>query len=140
MTTLMKAGGGSGAITPAEYQPGVCNIGPAEIRRRRRVGHVGLAGSVGLLAMLLMADAPPITRLLVAGPAALGASGYLQAALKFCAGYGSRGVLNFGEAGRWTAVGDPEAAAADLRMARRIGLGSLAIGSIAALLTLLLPR
>ena len=30
------------ASTDAEYEPGVCNIGPAEIARRRRAGHVGL--------------------------------------------------------------------------------------------------
>lgn len=45
--------GTTGPRTPAEYQPGVCNIGPAEIRRRRMVGHVGLAGSLGLLAMIV---------------------------------------------------------------------------------------
>ena len=27
-------------VTP-DYRPGVCNIGPAEIARRRRSGHVG---------------------------------------------------------------------------------------------------
>ena len=35
------------------YQPGSCNIGPAEIDRRRRAGHVGLLVTVILLAVLL---------------------------------------------------------------------------------------
>lgn len=29
--------------SPDGYQPGVCNIGPAEIARRRNFGHVALA-------------------------------------------------------------------------------------------------
>ena len=28
------------------YQPGACNIGPAEIRRRRQVGYLGMAVAV----------------------------------------------------------------------------------------------
>jgi hypothetical protein len=31
------------------YQPGVCNIGPAEIARRRRAGHVGALMTIGLV-------------------------------------------------------------------------------------------
>ena len=42
-----------------EYQPGTCDIGPAEIARRRRTGHVGVLASIGLLAALLALDAPP---------------------------------------------------------------------------------
>ncbi len=59
------------------YQPGVCNIGPAEIARRRRAGHVGLGATVILGGGLLAVGAPPLARLLVALPAALAASGYL---------------------------------------------------------------
>ena len=31
----------------SEYRPGVCNIGPAEIARRRMAGHVGLVATLG---------------------------------------------------------------------------------------------
>jgi hypothetical protein len=34
----------SGAVADTGYRPGVCNIGAAEIARRRRAGHVGLLG------------------------------------------------------------------------------------------------
>ena len=77
----------------SSYQPGVCNIGPAEIARRRRSGHVGVLASVVLLVLLVAIDAPPLARLLVALPAAGAASGYLQAWFHFCAGFGSRGRL-----------------------------------------------
>jgi hypothetical protein len=45
------------------YQPGVCNIGPQEIRRRRRAGHVGLvaAASVAIgVAVAIVAVVLPI--------------------------------------------------------------------------------
>jgi hypothetical protein len=127
-------------VPPPEYQPGVCNIGPDEIRRRRNVGHTGLTATVGLLGALLWLDAPPVSRLIVALPAMISASGYLQAALRFCAGYGARGLLNFGPAGQPVAVPDEAAAAADRRKARQISLASFAIGAAVAVVGLVLPR
>jgi len=121
------------------YQPGVCNIGPQEIRRRRRAGHAGLAASVVLLAFLLAAGAPPLARLLVAIPAAMAASGYLQAWLKFCAGFGSRGIFNFGEIGETHEVVDAEAHARDRSRSRQIALASLAIGGVVGTVAALLP-
>ena len=122
-----------------QYQAGSCNIGPAEIRRRRITGHVGLFGAAALLAALVVTDAPAISRLLIAIPASVSASGYLQARLRFCANYGWRGVFNTGEIGDDGQVVDPAARAADRRMALRIGLGSAAIGLTVAIVAALLP-
>jgi len=83
-----------------QYLPGACNIGPAEIARRRRAGHVGLILTVVLAAVLLALDAAPAWRLTLALPAALAAAGYLQAWLRFCANFGFRGVYNFDALGR----------------------------------------
>ena len=47
-----------------DYQPGVCNIGPAEIARRRRAGHVGLVATIALFAILVLVSAPPLARLI----------------------------------------------------------------------------
>lgn len=58
------------AASRMEYQPGVCNIGPAEIGRRRRAGHVGIIAAMALLAGLVAIGAPPLARLLVALPVA----------------------------------------------------------------------
>jgi hypothetical protein len=129
------------ATTEAEvdYQPGVCNIGPAEIRRRRWTGHVGLVATFVLLAVLLLIDAPPLTRLLVAIPAMLSASGYLQAWLKFCAGFAQIGVYNFGERGDTVKVVDSEAHRRDLAKGRRISLAAAAIGAAVAVVAVLLP-
>jgi hypothetical protein len=121
------------------YQPGVCNIGPAEIARRRRSGHVGALASVILLGLLVVFNAPPLARLLVALPAVIAASGYLQAHFDFCAGFGSRGVFNFGPVGPTETVIDPEARARDRAMSRRIGAASVAIGALVGVIAVLLP-
>lgn len=124
----------------ADYRPGSCNIGPAEITIRRRAGHVGAAATLGLLAVLLASDAPRATRLLVALPATGAASGYLQARHRFCAGYGSRGVVSFGAPGDVRDVVDPGARALDKATARRIGRNSALVGLTTAVLALALPR
>lgn len=123
----------------APYLPGVCNIGPAEIARRRRVGHVGLVVSIALLVALVALGVPPWVRLLVALPATLAAAGYLQAWLRFCAGFGFLGVINFGEVGRVDEVSDPASRARDRTRALQIGLASLAIGAAVGLAAVLLP-
>ncbi len=125
--------------TAAGYEPGVCNIGPAEIARRRRAGHVGLIATVGLLAALVLIDAHPLARLAVIVPATISASGYLQARLKFCAGFGQLGVFNLGPLGERTAITDADALARDRRRARQISLTSFAIGIAVGVVAVLLP-
>ncbi len=124
---------------PVEYQPGVCNIGPAEIARRRRAGHVGFVATIVLFAVLVAISAPPIARLVLVIPAAVSASGYLQASLKFCAGFGARGIFNFDQVGTTAQVDDAAARALDKAKANRIGLASFAIGILVALIAVALP-
>lgn len=123
-----------------DYRPGACNIGPAEINRRRWTGHLGAAATIVGGALLLALDAPTWMRLALFVPAAVGAAGYIQAATRFCADYGWRGVVNFGEAGhrRATSVADRAARAADRRMALTIAGGSGAVGLLVALAALAL--
>ncbi len=115
--------------TPVDgYQPGVCNIGPAEIQRRRQFGYLGIAATVALGGVLLAVDAPAVARLLVAAPAAAGLEGFIQARLHFCAGYGMAGLRNLGALGEAEPVADSQARAADRRQALRIHAASLAGG------------
>ena len=118
-----------------DYRAGACNIGPAEISRRRRTGHVGLAATIVLLAALLLLDAPAWWRLSLAVPAALSASGYLQAATRFCAAYGWAGVFNFGAGGfgNVASVADAAARRADRVKAATIGAGSALAGGVVAI-------
>jgi fatty acid desaturase len=127
------------ATQPA-YQPGVCNIGPAEIRARRLSGVFGTAATLGLFAALVIFRADPAWRLVLFVPAAGAAAGFLQAAMHFCANYGWRGVFNFGDELRdTTSVAERAAAAADRRAALRIALLSAGVGALVAAGAALLP-
>jgi hypothetical protein len=132
---------GSSGTRPAGagYQPGACNIGPAEIARRRRAGHVGLLATLALLGALIAIGAPPLARLLVALPAAGSATGYLQARFRFCVAFASRGIFNFGSLGRSDQVVDADSRARDRARAMQIGLASLAVGVAVGLVAVLLP-
>ncbi len=116
---------------PAAYKPGVCNIGPAEIARRRRIGYVSLAGVFVLGLVLLAVDAPAWSRLLVALPVAGAIEGLLQAHLQFCAGFGMSGLQNMGQLGDQFRVEDAQARAADRAKALRIHAASIAGGLMA---------
>lgn len=121
-----------------QYVPGTCNIGPAETARRMRVGHVGLAATALLAALLLALDAPRAWRLTLAIPAGVAAAGYLQARMRFCFEFGFRGVYNFEALGRRERVIAEEARAQDRRRALGMAAASGAIGLAFALLSLLL--
>ena len=126
-------------LTPrSDYAAGACNIGPAEIAARRRFGHLGLAVTVAFAAFVLAIDAPLWLRLLVFFPAAGAATGYLQAALHFCAGFALRGVYNFGRLGQSAAVESDAARAADRRRAAEVFGLSVLVGVVAAGLLALL--
>lgn len=76
------------------YIPGVCNIGPAEIRRRRYVGYAGFLVTFAMIAAFYYFNIPDAMRLLVIIPAFGGAMGFLQAQLHFCAKFGMSGIFN----------------------------------------------
>jgi hypothetical protein len=95
---------------------------------------------VGLGALLLAVDAPPVLRLAVAAPATAGLSGLVQARLRFCAGYGMAGLRNLGELGQQEAVADAQARATDRRRALRIHAASLAGGLLIGIAFAVLPR
>lgn len=121
------------------YQPGACNIGPAEIRRRQMAGIMGVGAAVGLGALLLAVDAPQVSRFLVALPLGIGLSGFLQARARFCANYGWRGIRNLGAIGEAERVEDAKARREDRRKALSI-FGAAALGaSAAAAIFALLP-
>jgi hypothetical protein len=121
------------------YESGVCNIGPAEIARRRRTGIAMSIATVVLLAALLLVHAPPSARLIVFLPAAVAASGFLQAWLRFCAAFGWLGVFNFRDVGTTEAVASADARRRDRAMAIRIGLGCAVVGGTVTAIALLLP-
>lgn len=123
----------------AVYQPGVCNIGPAEIRRRRASGWLGLGIAVLYLAAAFLLSWPAPWRLLVALPMFLSAQGFLQAAFHFCVGFASRGLYNFGALGTEESVQDAEFHRQDLRKALLITVLAFGIAAAVAVITFLVP-
>lgn len=121
------------------YQPGVCNIGPAEIRRRRMSGWIGLAIAVVFLALAFALGWAAPWRLLVALPVFLSAQGFLQAAFHFCVGFASRGLYNFGALGSEESVQDAEFHRADLRKALLITVLAAAAAAVVALVAFFIP-
>lgn len=101
-----------------EYQPGVCNIGAAERRRRYAGALIGFLAAGGLAAAVLFWDLPQWMLLVTIAPLFGGFVGYYQGRHQFCVGYAFAGVQNVGEtAGDTTAITDSEAAQADRREA-----------------------
>jgi len=141
VTLEFAATPGSPILTsePQGYQPGVCNIGPDEIAKRRRTGHFGAIATVITFVVLVALGVPPIARFLVALPAALAASGYLQAYFKFCVAFGSAGVFNFGERGSTQHVVDVEARKRDRQRVLQLSLGIAAIAVSIGLLAGFMP-
>jgi hypothetical protein len=124
----------------AGYVPGVCNIGPWEIRRRRAFAVVGFAVALVLFVALVAAGAPPIARVLVLLPAWGGAFSWLQARRRFCAGFAMAGISNFadGDTGR-RAVTDPAAHRADIAATLRMTRDSFLIALPVTIVAVLLP-
>jgi hypothetical protein len=120
------------------YQAGACNIGPAEIRRRRQAGVMGVAAAVILAAVLVAIDAPSAARWLVALPLTGGIVGFAQAHFRFCAAYGLMGLRNFGALGSQERI-EAEAIAADRRRALAIGVGSTGLALVLTGLFVSLP-
>jgi len=121
------------------YQPGVCNIGPAEIRQRRLTGFIGLAFAVAFLVLAFALGWPAPVRLIVAIPVAIAATGFLQAAFHFCVRFGTQGLFNFGELGTQEAVHEAEYRRKDQRKALLIIVLTALIAAVVAVAALLIP-
>ena len=114
-----------------QYVPGVCNIGEVEIAQRRRVGVVGIIATIIAWAILDYFHVAWGWKVLLFFPASFGATGFLQAWMHFCAGFGMKGVSNFSsEAGKTDTVSQAEFRAKDKRKAQAIVGYSVAIGVI----------
>lgn len=120
-----------------EYIPGVCNIGPAERFRRRLNGIISGIAAVVLLVFLVSIDVPAVWRLLLIIPVSAAASGFLQDAMHFCAGFGMKGIYNvINSAGITEDVQLEEFRRKDRTKALQIAAYSLVIGAVIAASTL----
>ena len=101
---------------------------------RRRSGWIGVGATIVLWAAFWLLHVPAGWRLLLFFPAALAATGFLQAAMHFCAAFGMRGVFNFGSnVGMTDNVEQAEFRRQDQQKARLIILYSALIGLVVAI-------
>ncbi len=122
-------------MNKSEYVPGVCNIGDAEIRQRRRMGWIGLVVTVVLALLLEVFHANVLWKGFLVFPAALSTTGFLQAWMHFCAGFGMQGVFNFSsEVYQTDTVAQAEYRALDRKKAIRIFIYSILIGAVVTLI------
>jgi hypothetical protein len=114
-----------------------CNIGPAEIARRRLFAYLSTAAAIAV-AIGLVWFMEPLLRLLL-WPVATGtAVAWLQVTRRFCVAFGAMGVENFGRLGAEAPV-DPRLRAADRRQALRTIAEAALIGLIPTLALVVLP-
>lgn len=124
---------------PATYQAGACNIGPAEIARRRRAGVTGVAIAVALAIGLIAIGAPWWARVAVFAPLAGGLISLEQARRHFCVGFAMAGIRNFGPLGSPDRVDEDADRAADRRAALVLTGYMSAIAAVITAAFVLLP-
>jgi hypothetical protein len=123
----------------AEYIPGSCNIGAAEIRQRQAVATIGFALFITSSIALFGISAPRITRLGLFFPLLVASVGWVQSRKKFCLAYGFMGTFNFGKLGKLSRVADKKAKRADRLTALSILVQALLYALLGTLAMYLLP-
>jgi len=106
-----------------------CNIGPAEIRRRRGIAVALTVATMLVAAALLALGAPHLARLAVWPLAAAAGVTWLQVVRRFCVRFGVGGLENFGAVGEERPV-----ARHQLEADRRRAIQLIAEGVLAGLL------
>ena len=121
------------------YRAGACNIGPAEVTRRRRGGIAGVGIALALAIVLVGIGAPSWTRLIVFAPLAGGLISLEQVRRHFCVGFAMAGIRNFGPLGDPDRMADDADRAADRRAAFDMVAYMSAITAVITVVFALLP-
>lgn len=117
-----------------KYQPGVCNIGEEEKRKRMNAGYTASIVTILLWIFFIVSGIPRGYRLLTAIPAMIAAVGFIQAAMNFCAYFGLASVFNFDKIGRQTKVEDEHYRSFDRGKAYQIIAYSILSGLLVGIL------
>ncbi|MFX0185263.1 MAG: hypothetical protein ACFE95_19445 [Candidatus Hodarchaeota archaeon] len=79
-------------MSEIQYSAGICNIGEAEIKQRRRIGYIGfgltLIAIIIYLTLIYSIKLNPFYGVIIFIPAEMTTIGLIQARNKFCAAYG----------------------------------------------------
>ena len=122
-----------------EYQPGSCNIGGPEVRRRKRSAIIGAVLTIAFYIFVLSMHAPKSVRALVFFPLVLATIGWYQSRRKFCLAFGLSGVFNFGNLGEVSRVQDPTQRAADRAQAVKMLARATVVAAMLALFLTFVP-
>ncbi|WP_336035699.1 hypothetical protein [Halobacterium yunchengense] len=117
----------------ADYQPGACNIGAAERRKRYRTGVASFAAAALLVVAVLLVDAPAFWLLATVLPLFGGFLGVMQARAGFCVGFAMAGVYDVSDAGGRRRVAPESGQRADRKRAIVLPLQALAAATACAL-------
>ncbi|CDK39283.1 hypothetical protein [Halorubrum sp. AJ67] len=111
-----------------EYQPGVCNIGPTQQRRRLLLGVGSLALAAVYVAAVVALAWPQWSLALSVFPLYGAAMGWLQYRERFCIGFAGIGVFDVGEG--TSEIRNEEALAADRKKAVTLNAKAVGIGVV----------
>lgn len=115
-----------------------CNIGPAEVERRRRSA-IAFSALAALVAVALLAlHVPTPARLALFPFATAAAITWLQVVHRFCVAFGAFGIENFGALGEEEKA-DAAMRAVDRRRVAQLVLEGSAIGAATTLLLVIVP-
>ena len=122
-----------------EYSSGSCNIGGAEVHRRKVSGVIGALFSVAYYVACISLNAPRGVRAIIFVPLILAWTGWLQSRRNFCAAFGLMGVFNFGLLGEASRVMEAEARAIDRKRALILLTQALALSVASTIVFTLIP-
>ena len=109
-----------------EYQPGVCNIGPTQQRRRLLLGVGSLVVAAAYVAAAISLGWPRWALIASVVPLYGAAMGALQYRERFCIGFAGIGVFDVGEG--TNEIQNEAALAADRKKAVRLNAKAVGIG------------
>ena len=115
-----------------------CNIGPAEVERRRRSAIVITALAALVAVGLFALHAPTPARLALFPLATAAAVTWLQVVHRFCVAFAALGIQNFNNLGEEEKI-DPALRALDRRRLAQLILEGSALGAAATLVFVILP-
>jgi len=115
-----------------------CNIGPAEIARRRRLAILLTVITVLIVAALVTSGVPTLGRLAVFPFATAVGVTWLQVIRKFCVHFGAFGLENFGALGEERPVA-PEIRRADVKQSLEMVAQGVLFGLLVTFAVLQVP-
>lgn len=122
-----------------EYIPGTCNIGKAEVAKRRNSAISSTIIALLIAGIELVKHYEKPWRLVVFLPLVSAAIGFQQWRSKFCVNFGLRGIFNFKDLGELASVEMEEMRKMDRNRAIKMIVTGIIIAAVLTLLFYLVP-